>query len=106
MTQAGWRSVLVVDSKGKPEGVVSGKDLLPYVENGIDPKLTVKDIMHPALTIDIHALLREAADKMIQNHHHRLVVTDSSDPQAFPLGIISSFDIVAEMARPGSAWQK
>ncbi len=106
MTQAGWRSVLVVDAKGKPEGVVSGKDLLPYVENGIDPKLTVKDIMHPALTIDIHALLREAADKMIQNHHHRLVVTDTSDPQAFPLGIISSFDIVAEMARPGSAWQK
>lgn len=106
MTQAGWRSVLVVDSKGKPEGVVSGKDLLPYVENGIDPKLTVKDIMHPALTIDIHAKLREAADMMIQNHHHRLVVTDNGDPQAFPLGIISSFDIVAEMARPGSAWQK
>ena len=57
MTQAGWRSVLVVDAKGKPEGVVSGKDLLPYVENGVDEKLTVRDIMHPALTIDIHAKL-------------------------------------------------
>ncbi len=32
MTQAGWRSVLVVDAKGKPEGVVSGKDLLPFVD--------------------------------------------------------------------------
>jgi len=62
MTQAGWRSVLVVDSKGKPEGVVSGKDLLPFVENGVDEKLTVRDIMHPALTIDIKARLREAAD--------------------------------------------
>ena len=31
MTQAGWRSVLVVDAKGKPEGVVSGQDLLPHV---------------------------------------------------------------------------
>ena len=106
MTQAGWRSVLVVDARGKPEGVVSGKDLLPYVENGVDDQLTVGDIMHPALTIDMHARLREAADLMIQNHHHRLVVVDRDDPQAFPLGIISSFDIVAEMARPGSIWQK
>ena len=106
MTQAGWRSVLIVDAKGKPEGVVSGKDLLPYVENGVDGKLTVRDIMHATLTIDIHANLREAADLMIQNHHHRLVVIDREDPQAFPLGIISSFDIVAEMARPGSIWQK
>jgi CBS domain-containing protein len=106
MTQAGWRSVLVVDAKGKVEGVVSGKDLLPYVENGIDERLTVRDIMHPALTIDINARLREAADLMIQNHYHRLVVIDKNEPETFPLGIISSFDIVAEMARPGSIWQK
>jgi CBS domain-containing protein len=106
MTQAGWRSVLVVDSRGKPEGVVSGKDLLPYVDNGVDEKLTVRDIMHPVLTIDVHARLREAADLMIQNHYHRLVVVDQADPQGFPLGVISSFDIVAEMARPGSIWQK
>lgn len=106
MTQAGWRSVLVVDAKGKPEGVVSGKDLMPYVVNGVDEKLTVREIMHIALTIDIHAPLFEAANLMIQNHNHRLVVIDRDDPQAFPLGIISSFDIVAEMAKPDSIWQK
>ncbi|MEW5938251.1 MAG: CBS domain-containing protein [Chloroflexota bacterium] len=105
MTQAGWRSVLVVDAQGKPLGVVSGRGLLVHIQNGIDESLTVRDVMHPALTIDIHASLREAADKMIQNHHHRLVVVDDSNPDAFPLGIISSFDIVAEMARPGSVWQ-
>jgi len=106
MTQAGWRSVLVVDAKGKVLGVVSGKDLMPFVENGLDPKLVVQDVMHPALTIDIHASLREAADLMIQNHHHRLVVVDKQDPSAFPLGVISSYDIVAEMANPASVWQK
>jgi CBS domain-containing protein len=62
--------------------------------------------MHPALTIDINASLREAADKMIQNHHHRLVVIDKHDMDAFPIGAISTFDIVAEMARPDSVWQK
>jgi len=106
MTQAGWRSVLVVDSKGKPEGVVSGKDLIPFVKNGVDDKLTVRDIMHPPLTIDIHAPLQLAANLMIQKHHHRLVVIDQDDPDAFPLGIISSVDIVAEMAKPDSIWQK
>ena len=106
MTQAGWRSVLVVDAKGSTLGVVSGKDLMPFVEKGIDEKMVVSDVMHPVLTIDITASLREAADKMIQNHHHRLIVTDKEDPEAFPLGIISSYDIVAEMANPASVWQK
>jgi CBS domain-containing protein len=106
MTQAGWRSVLVVDAKGKSLGVVSGRDLLPFVQNGVDETVTVSDVMHPALTIDIHASLREGADKMIQNHHHRLIVVDDANPEAFPLGIISSFDIVAQMARPDSIWQK
>jgi CBS domain-containing protein len=106
MTSAGWRSVLVVDAKGKILGVVSGLDLLPYIKNGLDEKMVVRDVMHPALTIDLHASLQEAAEMMIKNHHHRLVVTDKDDPDAFPLGAISTFDIVAEMARADSIWQK
>lgn len=106
MTSSGYRSVLVVDKGGKPLGVVSGIDLLPFVQNGVDESLTVRDVLHPALTIDMHASLRQAADKMIQNHHHRLIVVDDADPEAFPLGVISSFDIVAQMARPDSIWQK
>lgn len=106
MTSAGWRSVLVVDAKGKILGVVSGHDLLRFVKDGLGENLTVRDVMHPALTIDIHASLRDAANMMIQNHHHRLVVIDKDDPDAFPLGAISTFDIVAEMANPNSVWQK
>jgi len=105
MTQAGWRSVLVVNAHGVPQGVVSGKDLLPFVKDGLDETLTVRAAMHPALTIDVNASLRQAADLMIQKHYHRLVVIDDKDPDVFPLGMISSFDIVAEMARPGSIWQ-
>lgn len=106
MTSSGWRSVLVVDAKGKILGVVSGHDLMKLVKDGVDEKLIVRDVMHPALTIDINASLREAADMMIQNYHHRLVVVDKEDPDSFPLGAISTFDIVAEMARPDSVWQK
>ena len=106
MTSAGWRSVLVVDAKGKILGMVSGHDLLPLIKNGLDEKMIVRDVMHPVLTIDIQASLHDAAELMIENHHHRLVVTDRENPDAFPLGIISTFDIVAEMARADSVWQK
>jgi len=61
--------------------------------------------MHDALTIHPTASLREAATLMIEKHHHRLVVVDPKQPDGIPLGVISSFDIVAEMARPGSVWQ-
>ena len=46
MTEAGWRSVLVVDAKGKVLGVVSGRSLLRFVKNGIDENLPVRDVMH------------------------------------------------------------
>ena len=105
MTEAGWRSVLVVDAHGVPQGVLSGRDLLPFVKDGVDELLTVRDLMHPALTIDVNASLRQAADVMIKQHYHRLVVIEENDPDAFPFGIISSFDIVAAMAKPDSIWQ-
>ena len=57
------------------------------------------------ITVDINASLQQAANLMIQNHTHRVIVVDINDPESFPLGMISSFDIVAEMARPGSVWQ-
>jgi CBS domain-containing protein len=105
MTSARWRSVLVVDREGRPLGVVSGLDLLPYCGSGNCENLTVVEVMHPALTIGMNASLREAANKMIENHHHRLVVIDPDDPDSMPLGIISSFDIVSQMAHPDSVWQ-
>ena len=105
MTNAGWRSVLVVDAHGKPLGVVSGLDLLSFCDVDGCSEISVSEIMHPALTIYMSASLREAADKMIEHHHHRLIVVDENQPEAMPLGIISSFDIVAEMARPDSVWQ-
>lgn len=105
MTQAGWRSVLVVDARGRPLGVVSEKDLIPLIKGGVKSDAVVSQVMHTMQTLDIRTSLREAADMMINKHHHRVVVVDRNDPDAFPLGIVSSFDIVAEMARPGSVWQ-
>lgn len=107
MTQAGWRSIIVVDSNGKLIGVITGHDLLHLAGNTVDETLTVGKFMNRNLiTIDINSSLQEAADMMIQNHRHRVIVVDRNEPDSFPLGVISSFDIVAAMARPGSIWQR
>jgi predicted transcriptional regulator len=107
MTQAGWRSVVVVNAKGKLLGFITGRDLVHLAGQAVDENLKVSQFMNrKILTIDINASLQQAADLMIQNHRHRVVVIDSSDPESFPLGILSSFDIVAEMARPESIWQR
>ncbi|MEW6567288.1 MAG: CBS domain-containing protein [Chloroflexota bacterium] len=105
MTDARYRSVLVVNDRGQVLGVVSGLDLIAYCREEGCGEGTAAQVMHPALTIHPTASLREAADKMIDHHHHRLVVVDPSEQEAMPLGIISSYDIVAEMAQPGSVWR-
>jgi CBS domain-containing protein len=107
LTETGWRSVLVVDACGKPLGVFSGLDLLAYDDiQKIPDDKPVTDLMHSFLTISMDANLQEAARMMIENRHHRLLVVDPDQPDCLPLGIISSFDIVVEMARPDSVWQK
>lgn len=107
MTQAGWRSIVVVNAKGKLLGFITGRDLVHLAGKDVDENLKVNQFMNrKILTIDINASLQQAADLMIQNHRHRVVVLDTNDPDSFPLGILSSFDIVAEMARPGSIWQR
>jgi len=105
MTDAGYRSVLIVDPAGSPQGIISGKDMLAYCREEDSDEVIASQVMHPALTIRLEASLREAADKMIEHHHHRLVVVDPDQPESMPLGIISTFDIVAEMAQPGSIWR-
>lgn len=105
MTSARFRSVIVVDEAGKPLGVASGLDLLAFCGPEGCHNVPVVRAMHDALTIFPTASLREAATLMIEKHHHRLVVVDPKRPDGMPLGAISSFDIVAEMAHPESVWQ-
>lgn len=107
MTQTGWRSIIVVDSKGRLQGVITGHQLVHLAGSKVDEDLRVRDFMNRNLiTVDINASLQEAADIMIKNHRHRVIVIDKNDPESFPMGVISSFDIVAEMARPQSIWQR
>ncbi len=104
MVERRSRSVVIVDRRGKPLGVVTGLDLLALVDRSDDADTTAQHLMHAPLTIGPSASLREAADAMLTHEVHRLLVVDPDEPETMPLGIVSTSDIVAEMAEPGSVW--
>jgi CBS domain-containing protein len=105
MTERRSRSLVVVDEAGRLRGVVTGYDLLALAGQDIAGR-SVAELMHPPLTIEPQASLRQAADLMLREHVHRLVVVDPQHPEGLPLGLISTSDIIAEMAAEGSVWQQ
>jgi CBS domain-containing protein len=105
LTDSRFRSVVVVDAAGRLRGVISVGDFLGCIDGESCAGKSAAQIMHRASTIVRKATLRKAATQMIEHHLHRLVVIDPDAPEAMPVGIISSYDIVNEMARPGSVWR-
>jgi CBS domain-containing protein len=99
------RAVVVVDSSGAPKGIITGLDLIRFAEDDNMVYKTAAEVMQVPITILPNASLREAADTMITHHIHRLLVVDPDEPDAMPLGLISTSDIMAEMAQPESIWQ-
>jgi CBS domain-containing protein len=106
MSERRSRSVIVVDGNGASLGVVTGMDLLKCASDREFERKQAGDIMSAAITISPSASLREAADAMISHRIHRLVVVDSEHPGTMPLGLISTSDIIIEMAQSGSTWQQ
>jgi len=106
MSERFSRSAIVIDSHGIPLGIITGIDLLRVMDDSRFEDLIAAQLMHPPVTITPDATLREAADAMITHHIHRLVVVDPQQPDSMPLGLLSTSDILFEMASLGSAWQK
>jgi len=106
MTERNSRSVVVVDEAGRAVGVVTGADLLPlYRPDGLVG--TAAELMStPIITADPALSLAAAADLMITHEIHRLVVVDPSAANGAPIGVVSTSDIVAEMAQAQSVWQR
>jgi CBS domain-containing protein len=102
------RSRSVVVSEGdRPVGVLTGGDALGLyaTPSGARGSGTVAEFMtSPVVTATPDLPLHEAADRMLTHEIHRLVVV-AADSGRGPLGVISTADIVVEMADAGSIWQ-
>ncbi len=105
MVERHSRSIIVVDETGRAVGVITGHDVLSMYEP-TETRETVAEMMKaPLITADPDLPLADAANLMIGREVHRLVVVDPKRDDGAPVGIVSTSDIVAEMASAHSAWQ-
>ncbi|MFY9798297.1 MAG: CBS domain-containing protein [Candidatus Nitrosopolaris sp.] len=102
MKEKNTSSLVVVDGKGKPQGLVTERDLARKVcVNSVPPnEVTNKDIMSsPLLTISSDSSPSVAADMMLQHNVRHLLVVDKSSINR-PIGIITPLDFTRYQEYP------
>ena len=88
-------SLLVVDTNGKPQGLVTERDLVRKVciNDTSTSTVTNKEIMStPLITINSTSSPSVAADMMLQNNVRHLLVVDDKDNANKPVSIITPRD--------------
>jgi CBS domain-containing protein len=98
---------IVVTEDDQAVGVLTGGDVLALyaTPSGAWGSGAVAEFMtSPVITATPNLSLSQAADRMLTHEIHRLVVVAGHDGRGL-LGVISTADIVAEMADDGSVWQ-
>ena len=88
-------SLVVVDSEGKPRGIVTERDIVrkACVNDVITSKVTNKEIMSPKLiTIAPDSSASTAVDIMLRNNIRHLLVVDKDNTEK-PIGMITPLDL-------------
>lgn len=99
MKEKNTSSLIVVDGKGKPLGLVTERDLARKVcVNRVPPnEVPNKDIMSsPLITISSDSSPSVAADMMLQHNVRHLLVVDKSSTNK-PIGIITHIIIITRL---------
>jgi CBS domain-containing protein len=87
-------SLLVVDENGRPQGLVSERDLVTKVCTTDVPVNTIKNkeiMSSPVITISSKSSPSKAADMMLQHNVRHLLVVDNGDKNK-PIGMITPLD--------------
>jgi len=97
MTDRNVSSLLIVDEKGTPSGIISERDLVTKVcyNDKNASAVTNQEIMSsPLITISPKSSPSEAADMMLQHNVRHLLVVDRGDSSNSnkPVGIITPLD--------------
>lgn len=89
-------SLIVVDTEGKPKGLVTERDIVRKVciNNVRTGEVTNKEIMsYPLITIDSKSSTSIAADTMLRcNVRHLIVVDDTAADINKPIGMLTPLD--------------
>ena len=87
-------SLVVVDENGRPQGLVSERDLVTKVCTTDVPVNAIKNkeiMSSPVITISSKSSPSKAADMMLQHNVRHLLVVDNEDKNK-PIGMITPLD--------------
>jgi CBS domain-containing protein len=90
-------SLVIVDGNGKPQGLVTERDLVRKVciNDVRTSTVTNKEIMSsPLITIDSKSSPSVAADMMLQNNVRHLLVIDDKYDVNKPIGIVTPLHFI------------
>jgi len=85
-------SVVVVDEKGRPVGMVTDRDLaVKVMAEGKSPETPVDEIMsHPVFAVSQDALVFDILREMARRHVHRMPVIDAKSKEL--IGVVTAED--------------
>ena len=99
MTDNHFRSVVVVNEKGEVWGLISFADLLTHYGENLT-KITAQEIMRPyRIEVDPQWQIEQAIELMQRLKHYHLIIVDPHVGTKWPVGILTSFDVVRYMAQ-------
>lgn len=96
MSERGVGSIVVVDDRQYPLGIITDKDLRNRIlAAGKSPDIRAEEIMsQPLITIDGKCDFSSAYLAMIKNRIHHLIITEDGTPGSRITGIASDHDIL------------
>ena len=108
MTEKNVSSLIVVGPDGKPQGLVTERDLVKTVcLNDLRTSLVTNEqiMSSPLITIDSKSSPSVAADMMLQYNVRHLLVIDKSDEHK-PIGIVTPLDFTRYQEYPNDEVSK
>lgn len=97
-------AIVVMDEDNHPLGMVTHMDIIRLFDQDL-AKYTAQDVMsHTIYDIEAHESAKSAADKMLANRVHRLLVVEVDGDRRRPVGIISTTDLIKEMRSSRWVW--
>jgi len=93
-----FRSVVVVNEGGEVWGLITYREMLPHFGENLS-EIKAQDIMRPyRIEIDPRWPVERAIELMKRLHYYHLIIVDPHVGTKWPVGILTSFDVVRYMA--------
>jgi len=99
MEDNNFRSVVVVNEKGEVWGLITYAEMFTHSGENLT-KLTAQEIMRPyKIEVDPQWPIERAIELMKRLKYYHLIIVDPHVGTKWPVGILTSFDVVRYMAQ-------